>query len=273
MAYNKVEGEDGTVYVDMTDATATADDIVEGATAYGADGTKMTGTLRSLGTGDVFTQDTDGLVPAPQEYSTTKYLRADGRWATPDGSGTGGGGGGTVLSASVRRTSDGAVITIVDKDGPTEVQIYDGAKGEAFTFEDFTPEQLESLRGEDGTDAEVTAEKVLEVLGTGADDGTFLAHDGGWAKPVTVEDVAVNFMGTTGTELELTKSGLASIRATDTPIVSINTAGLTADGYKAQLREMAKVYRIETLEGAVKAYLSAPLTSGVTLRLILKVVR
>lgn len=44
MANNKVQLGDGTVLVDMTDATASADKIVSGYTAYGADGSKITGT-------------------------------------------------------------------------------------------------------------------------------------------------------------------------------------------------------------------------------------
>ena len=40
-----------------------------------------------------------------------------------------------------------------------------GAKGDPFTYDDFTPEQLESLRGPAGSDANVTAENIKSALG------------------------------------------------------------------------------------------------------------
>ena len=41
---NKVQLADGTSLIDITDTTATADKILQGYTAYGADGSKLTGT-------------------------------------------------------------------------------------------------------------------------------------------------------------------------------------------------------------------------------------
>lgn len=42
---NKVQLADGTSLIDISDTTATADKILQGYTAYGADGQKITGTI------------------------------------------------------------------------------------------------------------------------------------------------------------------------------------------------------------------------------------
>ena len=44
MANNKVQLADGTVLVDLTDATAVASDVIAGKFFYGADGVKTLGT-------------------------------------------------------------------------------------------------------------------------------------------------------------------------------------------------------------------------------------
>ena len=48
MGINKVQ-YGNTVLIDLTDATATADKILQGYTAYGADGSKLTGTATGGG--------------------------------------------------------------------------------------------------------------------------------------------------------------------------------------------------------------------------------
>ena len=59
---NKVQLADGTSLIDISDTTATADKILQGYTAYGADGSKLTGT--ASGGGSV-TQDQDGFIVLP----------------------------------------------------------------------------------------------------------------------------------------------------------------------------------------------------------------
>jgi len=46
---NKVQLADGTSLIDISDTTATADKILQGYTAYGADGSKLTGTATGGG--------------------------------------------------------------------------------------------------------------------------------------------------------------------------------------------------------------------------------
>ena len=60
---NKVQLADGTSLIDISDTTATADKILTGFTAYGADGSKLTGT--ATGGGGSVTQDQDGYIVLP----------------------------------------------------------------------------------------------------------------------------------------------------------------------------------------------------------------
>ena len=60
---NKVQLADGTSLIDISDTTATADKILSGYTAYGADGSKLTGT--ATGGGGSVTQDQDGFIVLP----------------------------------------------------------------------------------------------------------------------------------------------------------------------------------------------------------------
>lgn len=55
----------GDTLIDLTDATATADKILQGYTAYGADGQKLTGT--ATGGGGSVTQDQDGFIVLPPD--------------------------------------------------------------------------------------------------------------------------------------------------------------------------------------------------------------
>ena len=61
---NRVQLADGTSLIDISDTTATADKILSGYTAYGADGSKLTGT--ATGGGSV-TQDQNGFIVLPPD--------------------------------------------------------------------------------------------------------------------------------------------------------------------------------------------------------------
>ena len=54
---NKVQLADGTSLIDISDTTATASEILQGYTAYGADGSKLTGTATSGTSGVVYITD------------------------------------------------------------------------------------------------------------------------------------------------------------------------------------------------------------------------
>lgn len=66
MGINKIQ-YGNTVLIDLTDATATADKILQGYTAYGRDGSKLTGTATGGGGGGSVTQDQDGFIVLPPD--------------------------------------------------------------------------------------------------------------------------------------------------------------------------------------------------------------
>lgn len=74
MKVSKVELSDGTILMDITDSTVTADTIVSGTTAYGADGERLTGTLVPVKTVNGISPDDSGNValsiPSAVSYAT-----------------------------------------------------------------------------------------------------------------------------------------------------------------------------------------------------------
>lgn len=90
MAINKVVYGTNTL-IDLTDATATADKILQGYTAYGADGTKLTGTATGGGSGDGYVwQDAQGYVHLSDEEGTSVSVEAlsvtaNGTYTAPSG--------------------------------------------------------------------------------------------------------------------------------------------------------------------------------------------
>lgn len=69
----------GQTLIDLTDATATASDILSGKTAYGADGALITGTASGAGAGVVY-QDQDGYVVLDNgaPYTQSKTITENG---------------------------------------------------------------------------------------------------------------------------------------------------------------------------------------------------
>lgn len=69
-------------------------------------------------------------------------------------------------SASVAQTDEGAVVTVTDVDGTTMATLLHGEKGDAFTYDDFTAEQLEALRGPQGEPGADGAPALKTIAGT-----------------------------------------------------------------------------------------------------------
>ena len=101
---------------------------------------------------DLLTRDKTSLVNAINEV----YKR----------SGSGGGGNGTDGFSpiiDITEITGGHRITIKDAKGEKSFDVLDGVKGEPFTYEDFTPEQLEALKGKDGQDYVLTSADKTEI--------------------------------------------------------------------------------------------------------------
>lgn len=100
---------------------------------------------------------------------------ARGDFDGQDGAPGAAGADGASPSASVAQTDAGAVITVSDGAGTTTATVLHGepgAKGDPFTYEDFTAAQLEALRGPqglpgaDGADGAAGAPALKEIPGT-----------------------------------------------------------------------------------------------------------
>ena len=98
---------------------------------------------------------------------------------------------------SVTHKWDGTILEVTSASGTSSADLK-GEKGDPFTYADFTPEQLEELRGpqgipgKDGSDATVTADNIKSALGyTPADS---VALSGKQDKPIiktAMDDIAV----------------------------------------------------------------------------------
>ena len=77
MAVNKVQKSNGDVLIDISDTTATADKILTGYTAYGADGVKITGTASGGGSTPEITISTSGAVSQALQPDTVYHFTSD----------------------------------------------------------------------------------------------------------------------------------------------------------------------------------------------------
>ncbi|MDY5271686.1 hypothetical protein [Tractidigestivibacter sp.] len=87
---------------------------------------------------------------------------ADGQDGAPGTDGSDG--------VSCTHSWSGSVLTVTSASGTTSADLR-GPKGDAFTFEDFTAEQLEGLRGEDGADGAPGADGQDGAPGADGQDG------------------------------------------------------------------------------------------------------
>ena len=127
--------------------------------------------------------------------------------------------------ASVQQTSDGAIVTIADKNGTTNATL---KNGKAFTYDDFTNEQLADLKGEPGTS--VTVQSVNESQESGGtnvvtfSDGKKLNIKNGkdGYTPVKGKDYSD---GTSGTNATITSASATVDTNVGTPSVSVALGG------------------------------------------------
>lgn len=76
------------------------------------------------------------------------------------------------LNITVEKTENIATITIFDKQGNSNsVEVLDGEKGDPFVYSDFTPEQLESLRGPKGEPGEQGIQGIQGPQGEPGEQG------------------------------------------------------------------------------------------------------
>lgn len=143
---NKVQLADGTSLIDISDTTATADKILTGFTAYGADGSKLTGT--ATGGGGSVTQDQDGYIVLPPTGGggggstlITKSITLNGTYDAEDDNADG-------YSEVTVNVQGGASVTETQGTYGTEVVVTSGSAPSAtshtiyFEFEDETDETI-----------------------------------------------------------------------------------------------------------------------------------
>lgn len=77
---NKIIYGDQTL-MDITDTTATSDEVIEGEVFYSANGARSVGTLGDMTGATANADGAAGLVPAPEAGENEMFLRGDGTWA------------------------------------------------------------------------------------------------------------------------------------------------------------------------------------------------
>ena len=125
-----------------------------GAFKVGAYGTTDTETLPTLWSQDIeieYGSDTAGQAPEPPTPSVYQELIETAKQASE-------------VAQSVRDDADSGKFD--GKDGYTPIKgvdYFDGEKGDPFTYDDFTDEQLAALKGEPGKDYILTDEDKVEI--------------------------------------------------------------------------------------------------------------
>lgn len=117
------------------------------------------------------------------------------------------------------QTDTGAEITITDANGSNTVVLTNGAKGDKFTYEDFTPEQLISLKGEKGDAGSQGIQGIQGVQGEKGDPGTNGTNgtNGVDGKSITAINLVADATGAI-------VSGTATLSDASTINISITTA-------------------------------------------------
>ena len=144
---NKVQLADGTSLIDISDTTATADKILTGFTAYGADGSKLTGT--ATGGGGYVTQDQDGYIVLPSTGGggsptlITKSITLNGTYDADDDNADG-------YSEVTVNVQGGASVSETQGTYGTEVVVTSGSAPSATShtiYFEFTDETDETIIG------------------------------------------------------------------------------------------------------------------------------
>ena len=137
----------GQTLIDISDTTATADKILQGYTAYGADGQKLTGT--ATGSGGYVTQDQDGYIVLPPTGGggsptlITKSITLNGTYDATDDNANG-------YSEVTVNVQGGASVSETQGTYGTEVVVTSGSAPSATShtiYFEFTDETDETIIG------------------------------------------------------------------------------------------------------------------------------
>lgn len=179
-SFEGMVNEDGTVTVPLTSWMLQYDGVVEcDVSVFGAENSKLTTSKFIVEVEDATC--TDGDISEDENYDILVQLIADVRELQKNGGGGGNGEPGYSPTVEIAKTENGHKINITDVNGTKEFEVLNGKdgytpqkgidyfdgekgdKGDSFTYEDFTAEQLEALKGKDGADGK-TPEKGVDYF-------------------------------------------------------------------------------------------------------------